>query len=352
MWQYIAKRIANTVLILVSITLLVFLLFNGLGDPAQATAGQNSDIATLEAIKSEMQLDRPLPAQFLSYLNDISPISLHDNTAENQSRYHYLPLLTAGKKVIVLKKPYLRRSYQSRRPVADILLEALPQTLILAFTAMTLAVIFGIVLGIIAALQQHRFADNFILGLSALGISQPSYFSAILLALVFGYWLHNYTGLPYIGSLFMLDDYGDDRLYLRNLVLPAIALGIRPIAIITQLTRSSMLDVMSQDYIRTAFAKGLSERVVWVRHALRNALNPVLTAVSGWLADLLSGAYFIEIVFDYKGLGYITVRALENLDFPVAMAAVLLAASLFVLINLMTDILYGWLDPRVSLQGR
>jgi ABC-type dipeptide/oligopeptide/nickel transport system permease component len=152
------------------------------------------------------------------------------------------------------------------------------------------------------------------------------------------------------GQLYETDPFtGERQLVLRNLLLPAVALGVRPLAIIMQLTRSSMLDVLSQDYIRTARAKGLSPgRTVW-RHALRNALNPVVTAVSGWLASLMAGAFFIEYIFNWKGLGTVTLRAVENLDFPVVMGATLFVAAIFVLVNIGVDMLYALLDPRVKI---
>jgi peptide/nickel transport system permease protein len=156
------------------------------------------------------------------------------------------------------------------------------------------------------------------------------------------------TGLKMTGSLYEPDLYGNDRLMLVNLILPAITLGIRTVAIITQLTRSSMLDVMSQDYVRTARAKGLSNNVVLFHHALRNALNPVLTAASGWFAEMLAGSFFIEMIFGWNGIGKLTVDALNKNDFPVVMGAVLFSALIFVVINLLTDILYGVIDPRVS----
>jgi peptide/nickel transport system permease protein len=132
-------------------------------------------------------------------------------------------------------------------------------------------------------------------------------------------------------------------------MLPAIALGIRPLAIITQLTRSALLDVLSQDYIRTAYAKGLSTTKVVFRHALPNAMNPVVTAISGWLAELLAGSFFVEYIFGWKGVGKITVDALDKFDFPLVMGSVLLTAFIFIIVNLITDMLYGWLDPRVRL---
>ena len=143
---------------------------------------------------------------------------------------------------------------------------------------------------------------------------------------------------------------GEKYLSLKNLILPALTLGIRPLAIITQLTRSAMLDVLNQDYIRTAYAKGLSKSTVIFKHALRNALNPVLTAVTGWFAELLAGAFFVEYIFGWKGIGKITVDALDKLDFPVVMGSVLVTATLFVIINILADILYSIVDPRVKIK--
>jgi peptide/nickel transport system permease protein len=151
------------------------------------------------------------------------------------------------------------------------------------------------------------------------------------------------------GSLWEYDLQGHKYLALQNLVLPAIALGIRPMAIITQLMRRSLIDVMTQDYIRTAFAKGLSLRAVVLRHALPNALNPVITAISSWLAELLAGSFFVEYIFGWKGVGKLTVDALDKLDFPLVMGAVLLAAFIYVVINLINDLLYARFDPRVRL---
>jgi peptide/nickel transport system permease protein len=173
----------------------------------------------------------------------------------------------------------------------------------------------------------------------------------IIIAYVFGFLLSSYTGLHITGNWFEMDvNTGEKRLTLQNLILPAITLGIRPLAIITQLTRSAMLDVLDQDYIRTAYAKGLSKRVVVWKHALLNALNPVITAITGWFAELLAGAFFIEYIFGWKGIGKVTVDALEKLDFPVVMGSVLVAATFFIVINILADILYGIVDPRVRIR--
>ncbi|MBP7535072.1 MAG: ABC transporter permease, partial [Chitinophagales bacterium] len=276
MFAFIIKRLLYGILVMLGVTMVVFFLFNGLGDPARLTLGQRADVSTVEAIKKELGLDKPLTTQFGLYLNDVSPISIHQKTTENQTKYNYTSIMPLGDNVLVIKKPYLRRSYQTKRLVTDVLTEALPRTIILGLTAMLLAVVVGITLGVVASLKQYSATDNTILVSAILGISQPSYFTGIILALIFGYWLHPYTGLNYTGGLYEINDYGDEVLQLKNLILPALALGIRPIAIIAQLTRSSMLETLSQDYVRTARAKGLSERTVIVRHALRNALNPVV----------------------------------------------------------------------------
>jgi peptide/nickel transport system permease protein len=230
-----------------------------------------------------------------------------------------------------------------------VLWEALPGTMILALSAMVLASFLGIFLGVIAALKKDTWLDTTAIAASVAGISLPSFFAGLLIAYTFGYLLQDYTGLHMTGSLWAYDPFTGKQLALKNLILPALALGIRPLAIITQLTRSALLDVLSQDYIRTAYAKGLSTgKVIW-RHALPNALNPVVTSISGWLAELLAGSFFIEYIFGWKGVGKITVDALDSFDFPLVMGAVLLTAFIFILINLLTDLIYSWLDPRVRL---
>ena len=351
MLRFIIKRIISGLLVLIGVAAVVFLLFMVLpADPAKLTLGQRADVSTLESINKEFGLNESKPRQFLLYVNDLSPLSIHEKSDENREKYHYLPLFPAGKNVFVLKAPYLRRSYQSKKKVSEILLTALPNTVVLALSAFILAIIIGIPFGVISAVKKGTFIENVLMLIANLGVSVPSFFAGILIAWCFGYLLSGITGLSMFGSLYEIDPYKGKILVLQNLILPAIALGIRPLAIITQLTRSSMLDVLSQDYIRTATAKGLAPKTVIIKHALRNALNPVLTAVSGWLASLLAGAFFIEYIFNWHGLGKVTVDALLTMDFPVVMGAVLFISLIFVLINSLTDILYGLLDPRVRTQ--
>lgn len=349
MIQYIFQKVLYGIGVLLGVMFVIFLLFKIMPDPARMTMGQRADIQSIEALRKAEYLDEPVPKQLYYYFGDIAPIAIHKINEANGEKFNYKKLIgLGGENALVVKTPYLRRSYQSRKLVTQVLMDALPTTIILGFTAILIASIIGIVLGVIAAIRPFSWFDNSILITTVLGISQPSYFSGVILALVFGYMLSDYTGLSNTGGLFVLDDLGDEAFKPKNLILPAIALGIRPVAIIVQLTRSSMLDVLSQDYIRTAKAKGLSFVKVMFKHGLRNALNPVVTTISGWFASILAGAFFIEIIFDAKGLGYQTVNALLNLDFPVVMGAVLFTAAVFVTVNILVDVLYGVLDPRVS----
>lgn len=347
---FLLKRSLYGILVLLGVVFIVFILFNVLPvNSARMTLGQRADVASVEMIEKELGLDLPLHLRLVKYIGELSPIWIHESSPEEENRLNYTSIAQLGENsVLAIKAPYMGRSYQTRRLVSDILIEKIPPTLILAFTAILFATFIGVILGVIAAINHNNFIDNTAVTLSVVGISQPSYFSGIILALVFGFLLHDYTGLNHVGALFELNDYGDEIINWKNLILPAIALGIRPVAIVTQLTRSSMLDVLSQDYVRTARAKGLSSNIVLFKHALRNALNPVVTSVSGWFASLLAGAYFVEIIFDFKGLGYETVKALLNFDFPVAMGSVLFTAVIFVVVNIFVDLLYAILDPRVS----
>jgi peptide/nickel transport system permease protein len=349
MLRYITKKFLYGLLVLGGVVVLVFFLFQGFGDPARIIMGQGGDSTTIKNIRTELYLDQPKWKQFVYYLNDVSPIAVHSRSEIESKKLKGFFL--GGDKKIGIKIPYLRRSYQSKRDVWSILMQALPGTLMLAVAAMFIAILIGIPLGIIAAVKQNTWMDTSAIFGSIVGISAPSFFMGIIIAYVFGFLLTNYTGLHITGNWFENNDETGKRfLSLQNLILPAITLGIRPLAIITQLTRSAMLDVLDQDYIRTAYAKGLSKRDVILKHGLRNALNPVITAVTGWFAELLAGAFFVEYIFGWKGIGLVTVDALEKLDFPVVMGAVLIAATFFILINILADILYGLVDPRVRLK--
>jgi peptide/nickel transport system permease protein len=357
--KFILKRLFYGLLVLLGVNTLVFLLFNVLpGDPARIMLGQRADQASIDAINKDLGRDKPLSTQFLMYINDLSPVSIHNAKEtenylyldpEKYSSYKELFSITSTN-VVVLKYPYLRRSYITKRKVMDIIVETFPETAVLAFTAITFAAIMGILIGIFTAVKKNTWMDKFSLVFAIFGMALPSFFIGLILAWFFGFILRDYTGLNHVGSLFATDDFGDEHLELKNLILPALTLGLRPLAIIIQLMRASLLEELTQDYIRTAMAKGLSYRVVVFKHALKNSLNPVITAISGWFAGLMAGAVFVEIIFNWKGIGYEVVDALNKNDLPVVMGATLVFAMVFVLINIGVDIVYGILDPRVRVQ--
>jgi peptide/nickel transport system permease protein len=296
MFKVLIKKLAYGFLVLAGIVVVVFFVFQAFGDPARMILGQTGDKQTMDNIRKELYLDQPKWKQFVLYANDISPIAIH--TKQEIKDKGLQGFFVGGNTKVGIKVPYLRRSYQTKKEVTEVLMEALPGTILLATAAMIFAIIVGIGLGILAAVKQNTWMDTSSIFASVIGISAPSFFMAIVIAYVFGLLLHDYTGLPLTGSWFNIDQITGKRyLTLQNLILPAFTLGIRPMAIITQLTRSSMLDVLNQDFIRTAYAKGLSKRKVVLNHALRNALNPVITAITGWFAELLAGAFFVEYIF-------------------------------------------------------
>lgn len=348
MIKYFTRRVLYGLLVMVGVVVVVFFLFQGFGDPSRLIMGQTADAATQENIRKELYLDQPKWKQFFLYINDVSPVAVH-STQEIESK-KLNGIFIGGENKIGLKTPYLRRSYQSKRDVWDILMEALPGTMLLAFSAILIATFIGIPLGVLAAVKRDTWMDTSAIFTSILGISAPSFFMGIMIAYLFGFVLSDYTGLHMTGGLYDTDPFEGRQLQLQNLILPAVTLGIRPLAIITQLTRSSMLDVLNQDYIRTAYAKGLSRTSVVWKHALRNALNPVITAITGWFAELLAGAFFVEYIFGWRGIGKVTVDALEKLDFPVVMGSVLISSFFFIMVNMVADLLYGVVDPRVRLE--
>ena len=354
MLRFVTKKLLYGLLVLVGVVILVFFLFQGFGDPSRLIMGQTGDAATQANIRKELYLDQPKWKQFFYYVNDVSPISIQSSNDIKEKKLK--GIFFGGENQpnsyrVGLKVPYLRKSYQTKKEVGSLLSEALPGTLILAFAAMLIAVVIGIPLGVLAAVKKASWVDTSSVFASIVGISAPSFFMGIIIAYIFGFLLSGWTGLHINGNWFDIDEITGERKWtLQNLVLPAFTLGIRPLAIITQLTRSAMLDVLSQDYIRTAYAKGLGKMKVIGKHALRNALNPVITAVTGWFAELLAGAFFVEYIFGWKGIGKVTVDALEKLDFPVVMGSVLISATFFIIINILADILYGVVDPRVRVQ--
>lgn len=435
MIRYIIRKVLYGLLVLWGvITVLFFLLKIDPESAARVRAGKNPTPELIEQIKKDFQLDLPLYQQYMLYLNDLSPISIHNETVEdsrvflNDDDYSYTKLFSYSEhRTVVIKYPYLRRDYLSNEKVSEIINAHIPETAILAITAIGIAVLLGIVLGVLAALYKGSFIDGAALVISTMGMSVPSFFMAIvvqwimatlwfeetslpifpligiaagalvglifnkreaakrftnfswiflsesmfkgfiiaLIAWVIGYALLSFgieipfidsylflpgTDLPTSGTFNDLDEIGDEFINYPALVLPALTLGIRPLAIVMQLTRSSMLDVLSQDYVRTAKAKGLRPIKIIGKHALKNALNPVVTAVSGWFASMLAGAIFIEEVFNWNGIGKVIYDGIDNSNMPVVIGAVTIIAAFFVIINIVVDIVYGILDPRVRVK--
>lgn len=356
MLSYIFYRLLYGFLTLFGVVTVIFLLFTVLpGDPARMMLDQREDSEQLDAVKRKYGFDKSKTTQYFYYLNDLSPLSFHSSNSIDYTfldeAYSYKKIFSIHKTQIVIKLPYLRESFQKNgKTVASVILETLPNTAILAITSISIAIAFGIIFGIFSALYKNTFFDRIISVISTLGMSVPSFFSAILFAWFFGFLFHEITGLEMTGSLYEVDDFGNGSyLQIKNLLLPAIVLGIRPLAVIIQLMRNSLLEVLNEDYVRTAKAKGLSTFKVVKNHALKNALNPVITAVSGWFASMLAGAVFVEYIFNWNGLGKEIVNALNTLDLPIIMGSVLVIATLFIVINILVDILYSWLDPRIRL---
>ena len=354
---FIIKKISYSLLVLFGVLTVIFFLFNVLpGDPARMMLDQREDSYQLELIKKKYAFDRSLAEQYVLYLNDISPLSFHSNhdnafTSLNHKKYSFIKLFSFNNFDCVFKIPYLRESFVSvGTPVTLIIKETFKNTFFLAICAIIFALILGIFLGVVSALYKDTLIDKLILFFSVIGVSLPSFFASIIIAWIFGFILHSYTGLSMTGSLFEIDDYGEGSfISIKNIILPAFTLGIRPLAIIIQLSRNSILDVLSMDYIRTAKSKGLSNITILYRHVLKNALNPIITATSGWFASLLAGAVFVEYIFGWNGIGKEIVDALDKMDLPVIMGIVLFIGTLFVLINILVDLIYAWIDPRVKI---
>jgi peptide/nickel transport system permease protein len=351
------NKILYSLITLLGVVTVIFFLFSVLpGDPAQMMLGQNENSEQINIIKKKYAFDKPIFEQYYLYLNDLSPISIHsqkdnDFTYLKKNKYSALKLFHTNSSIIVLKIPFLRTSFTKQgKKVNEIIADTLPNTIVLAMSSMLIAILLGLSFGILSALNKDRYLDNFIQFISTIGMSVPSFFSAIVFSWLFGYIFKDYTGLNMTGNMYELDDYGEKHiLILKNLLLPSIVLGIRPLAVISQLMRNELLEVLSKDYIRTARSKGISEFKIILNHAIKNSLNPVITAISGWFASMLAGAVFVEYIFGWNGLGKEIVNALNNLDLPVIMGSVIVIAFMFIVINILVDYIYKLLDPRVKL---
>jgi len=303
MLTYLLRRILIAVPTLLGVVLLVFLMVRlAPGDPAILLAGEFATPETLEAIRTRYGLDRPLPEQFALYLG-------------------------------ALLQGDLGESARSRRPVLEELKTYFPNTVVLATAAILVALATGIPLGILAALRQGSWLDLGVMVLALLGVSMPVFWFGLLAILIFSVEL---GWFPVAG-----------KGTLAHLVLPAVTLGINATALLARMTRGTLVEVLSQDYIRTARAKGLAERVVIFKHALRNALIPVVTVAGLEFGSLLAGAVITETIFAWPGLGQLLVGSILSRDYPVVQGAVLLVAFTFTLVNLMVVLLYACIDPRV-----
>jgi len=328
--RFAAEKLGLSLVTLWGVATLVFFLFTVVpGDSAQMMLGKRDDPAALAAVKAKYGLDQPLHVQYGRYLRRISPVDWADGP--------------------VVKVPDFGESYQRQgQKVTGLIGATFPNTALLAAVAIGFAVVVGMVLGAVAAYNEGRWLDKGLLAFSSLGMSLPSFFTAVLFAWVFAFLLGPWTGLHLTGSLFEVDDYSGERFVsLRNLVLPAFTLGIRPIGVVVQLTRKSILETTQLDFVRTARAKGLPEWKVLLRHVLPVISNPIITTISGWFASLLAGAVFVEIIFGWNGMGKLLVEALNTRDLPVTMGCVLVIAFVFVVLTTLVDVIYAILDPRV-----
>ncbi|HEX8849384.1 MAG TPA: ABC transporter permease [Gemmatimonadaceae bacterium] len=305
MLRVLARRLLLAIPTLAGVLVVVFLLlYVAPGDPVMAMVGERADPETIARLRAELRLDDPLPVQFAHYAGGVL-------------------------------RGDLGRSYITGRPILGDLLERFPKTLQLAGAAMLLAAVCGITLGVLAARRPGGWTDRLSLGIAYLGISFPVYWIGLILILVFAVQLR---WLPPSG-------FGKPQ----HLILPALALGMRSIAFLARMTRSAMLEALGSDYSRTARAKGVRERVVVVRHALRNALIPVITVLGLDFGAYLTGSILTETIFSWPGLGRYVVNAIARRDLPGVQGAVLFMSVVFVIVNLITDLAYAKADPRVRL---
>jgi len=303
MWRYLIRRLIELVPTLLGVSIAVFLFIHAIpGDPARLLAGQDASLSDVETMRSRLGLDHSLPVQYLYFLR-------------NAVRGDF------------------GLSYRQQIPVLDVIRQHFMPTLLLSLSAIVIAFVFGVLSGVLAATRRNSWLDLVVTALSATGISIPSFFLGILLMYLFAVNLHWF---PVTGSS-----------SLRGLVLPSVSLALAPLATIARFVRSSFLEVVGEDFVRTASAKGLSDRTVTYKHALRNALVPVVTMTGLQFGFLLGGAVVIETVFNYTGLGWLLIQSIGFRDYPVLQVLLLLFALEFMLVNLLVDLTYGALDPRI-----
>ncbi len=312
MTRYVLRRLLGIIPVLVLVAVTAFLLIHLVpGDPAVVMLGNEATPAQLQTLRAQLGLDRSLPEQFLLWLVQV----LRGNMGD---------------------------SFFLGRPVAQALTERLPATLQLAVLSLIFSLIIGVPAGLIAAVRQNTWWDQLVMATAIGGISVPSFWLGLAMILVFSVHL---GWLPSGGYAPIWEDFGQG---LRTLTLPAFSLGFMQAALIARMTRSSMLDVLRQDYVRTATAKGLTHWYVILRHALKNAMIPVVTTIGTAFGVLLGGAVVVEIVFTYPGLGRLVVLAVQRRDYPLVQGALLLTSVIYVVVNLAVDLLYCVFDPRIK----
>lgn len=303
MQRYLMKRLLIAVPTIIGITMVAFILMYVLpGDPMAILMGDVLDMKTVEMLREQMGLDDPMYVQYFRFVGN----ALKGNFGQ---------------------------SYQTRRAVSDIIGSAISATIQITVAAYVISILVGIPTGVIAAVKHNSWGDTGTMLFSMLGICLPPFVVALLLLYIFGF------KLPWLP----LGGYGT----FAHMILPAITLGVRPAGMLARLTRSGMLEVLRQDYVRTARAKGLKEQAVLVRHALKNCLIPVITVMGGQIGGLLSGSVVVESIFSWPGIGKVSVEAISARDFPVVQATVLLSALIVVGINLLVDLSYAFVDPRI-----
>lgn len=304
MWRYIIRRLLSLIPVLIGISLFVFLLMHLTpGDPAQLMLGEGAPAHQLEALRESMGLNEPWHVQYLNWLKNAVKLDFG-------------------------------HSLRSKKPVSMELLDRLPATAELALAAVTIAVCIGVPVGILSASRPNSVFDNVAMIGALTGVGMPAFWQGIMLILVFSVTFQLFPSSGRMGGI-------------QYLVLPAITLGTAATASIARLTRSAMLDVLQQDYVRTARAKGLRRRGVIYRHALRNALIPVVTMIGLQFGGLMSGAVLTETIFAWPGIGRMLVEAINNKDFPLVQGTIMTFAVTYAIVNLLVDLLYAVLDPRL-----
>jgi peptide/nickel transport system permease protein len=303
MLQYVVKRLLSTIPVLFGISLLLFFMLRMLpGDPAQVLAGQMATPEEIENIRHQLGLDRPIHVQYAFFL---SRLALFD----------------------------LGRSARTQNPVTEEIWARLPNTILLAVVAIILACLFGIPAGIVSAVRPYTWTDYVVTSSALFGISMPVFWLGLMLVVIFAVML-NWLPAGGTGSW-------------KHVILPSLTLAALMVAFIARMTRASMIEVLSQDYTTTARSKGLKEQVVIIKHALKNALIPIITVVGLQFGLLLGGAVLTETVFAWPGLGRLIVDSILGRDYPVIQGAILVFGLLYILVNLVVDLLYAYVDPRI-----